>query len=175
MRLELLEFEQSLHIEQVFGAGSSGLVLNELSASEERDGPACDSEFDSAAPGCSEVDTADTGQHIDASRRKAELVDISRSREVDLGHLMLRKWCTEGSESGNDLGRIGLVRTNEDIEVSRCPGNAVGREGMRAYDDELDAVSAELEQQVEEIGIEPLFDGHLPPLRTMWPGASRRS
>ena len=81
----------------------------------------------------------------------------------------------EGRKSSDDFGCVGLVRSNEDVEVARCSGNAVRREGMGTYDDELDAVASKLEQQIEEIGIEPLFDRHLPALRTIWPGASRRS
>lgn len=175
MRLQVLEFKQSLHIEQVFGTSSSGLVLHELSPAEERDGSADQSQFDSAMPGRTEVDAADTGEHIDASRGKTELIDVSRSREIDLGHLMLREGSAEGRKSSDDFGCVGLVRSNEDVEVARCSGNAVRREGMGTYDDELDAVASKLEQQIEEIGIEPLFDRHLPALRTIWPGASRRS
>jgi hypothetical protein len=85
------------------------------------------------------------------------------------------EWSTKQFETTHHSRSVVRSRSDEDVEITRRPGNTVDGHGMCANDDETNARFLERAEEVLEVVVEGGRGQRAPDERETLPGALRRS
>jgi len=142
---------EELDVEEILGSSSRAFISDQFAKAQEWHRHVSDACLDAPAPRLVKCDAVNLGKDVDATGRKAHLIDRAGAAQVLNPEAMHVNWSTEPAEAAQHALRVDRVRTNPHVEVACEPRGAVGGKGERSDQEKLHAFLDQGREEVEEV------------------------